>query len=71
MSVSIIPVHHEFAKRSLRYSLPHTINNAPGSLKDKITTHNLYGSAIYIKFYYLNTYTEQCAIQNCYANMIN
>ena len=62
----MIRVHHEFAKRSLRYSLPHTINNAPDLLKDKVTTHSLHGFSNYIKLYYLNTYIEQCAIQNCY-----
>ena len=60
------PQHHEFAKRSLRYSLPHTINNAPDLLKDKVTTHSWHGFSNYIKLYYLNTYIEQCAIQNCY-----
>ena len=47
-------------------NLPHTINNAPDLLKDKITTHSLHGFSNYIKHYYLNTYIEQCAIQNCY-----
>ena len=46
---------NEFAKRSLRYSLQHTINNVPDSLKDKIATHSLYGFANYIKLYCLNT----------------
>ena len=65
-NIHTIRVHHEFAKRSLRYSLPHTINNAPDLLKDKVTTHSLHGFSNYIKLYYLNTYIEQCAIQNCY-----
>ena len=43
------PPFHEFAKRSLRYSLPHTINNAPYLLKDKITTNGKHGFSNYIK----------------------
>ena len=46
-NIHMIRVHHEFAKRSLSYSLPHTINNAPYLLN-------------------LNTYIEQCTIQNVY-----
>ena len=65
-NIHTIRVHDEFAKRSLSYSLPHTINNAPDLLKDQITTHSLHGFSNYIKLYYLNTYIEQCAIQNCY-----
>ena len=65
-NIHTIRVHHEFAKRSLRYNLPHTINNAHDLLKDKITTHSLHGFSNYIKLYYLNTYIERCAIQNCY-----
>jgi len=42
------------------HSLPHTINNTLGLLKDNITTHNLYTFSSYTNPYYLNTYTEQC-----------
>ena len=41
-------------------------DHAPDLLKDKVTTHSLHGFSNYIKLYYLNTYIEQCAIQNCY-----
>ena len=47
-NIHTIRVHHEFAKRNLRCSLPHTINNAPDLLKDKITTHSLCGFAMFI-----------------------
>ena len=65
-NIHMIRVHHKFAKRSLTYSLPHTINNAPDLLKDKVTIHSLHGFSNDIKLYYLNTYIEQCAIPNFY-----
>ena len=32
---------HEFAKRCLRYNLPHVINNTPKIMTEKIGTHRL------------------------------
>ena len=32
---------HEFAKKCLKYNLPHIINNTPDILKDKVITHTL------------------------------
>ena len=65
-NIHTIGLYHEFAKRSLRYSLPHTINKAPDLLKNKMTTHSLHGFANYITIYYLNTYIEHWAIQILY-----
>ena len=42
-------VQHEFAKHSLRYTLPRTINNTPNIILNKIYTHSLHGFATYIK----------------------
>ena len=40
---------HEFAIQCLRPSLPHTINETPCAIKNKIYTHSLHGFIIYIK----------------------
>ncbi|KAK2170066.1 hypothetical protein NP493_1165g01095 [Ridgeia piscesae] len=35
--------------KCLRHSLPHTINETPDAIKNKIYTHSLHGFIIYIK----------------------
>ena len=60
-------VQHEFAKHSLRYTLPHTINNTPNIILNKIYTHSLHGFATYIKIFFIQTYNiVPCTIINCY-----
>ena len=60
-------VQHEFAKHSLRYTLPHTINNTPNIILNKIYTHSLHGFATYIKNFFIQTYyIVPCTIINCY-----
>ncbi len=57
---------HEFAKRCLRFDLPHIINNTPNIILDKIHTHSLQGFSLYIKHYLLQSYQDVCIIENCY-----
>ena len=60
-------VQHEFAKHSLRYTLPRTINNTPNIILNKIYTHSLHGFATYIKNFFIQTYNiVPCTIINCY-----
>ena len=60
-------VQHEFAKHSLRYTLPRTINNTPNIILNKIYTHSLHGFATYINNYFIQTYNiVPCTIINCY-----
>ena len=54
-------VQHEFAKHSLRYTLPRTINNTPNIILNKIYTHSLHGFATYIQ-----NFLVPCTIINCY-----
>ena len=49
---------HEFAKRCLRYNLPHFINNTPKIVTEKVGTHSLQGFANYAKTYLLKKYEE-------------
>ena len=44
-------VQQEFAKQSLRYTLPRSINNTPNKILNKIYTHSLHGVATYIKIF--------------------
>ena len=62
-------VQHEFAKHSLRYTLPRTINNIPNIILNKLYTHSftLHGFATYIKNVFIQTYNiVPCTIINCY-----
>ena len=57
---------HKFAMKCLRHSLPHTINETPDAIKNKIFTHSLHGFIIYIKTCLLNNYIDICTLSHCY-----
>ena len=57
---------HKFAMKCLRHSLPHTINETPDAIKNKIYTHSLHGFIIYIKTCLLNNYSDICTLSHCY-----
>ena len=60
-------VKHEFAKKSLKYTIPKLINETPTFIKDKVHTHSLIGFKSYTKNYYLSCYSLECSSpQNCY-----
>ena len=59
-------VKHEYAKKSLRFNLPQIVNNTPSLILDKIYTHSLNGYSWYIKQYIINSYEDECSIENCY-----
>ena len=58
---------HEFAKKCLKYNLPHIINNTPDILKDKVTTHSLQGYISYAKKIIIKSYVCICTEVNCYT----
>ena len=58
---------HEFAKRCLRYNLPHVINNTPKIVTEKIGTHSLQGFANCAKTCLLQKYEDTCTTLNCYT----
>ena len=63
---------HEFAKRYLRYNLPHIIiNNTLNIFTEKIGTHSLQGFANYGKNYLLQKYEDTYSILNCYTSYQN
>ena len=60
-------LQHEFAKHSLRNTLPRTINTTPNIILNKIYPHSLHGFATYIKNFLIQTYNiVPCTIINCY-----
>ncbi len=62
----IIRTNHKYAEKCIRHSIPHTINNTPDIIKNKINTHSLQGYSKYIKNTYIQGYNENCTIHNCY-----
>ena len=59
-------VRREYANLCVRNSLPYLLNNTDQIILNKTTTHSLHGFAIYIKNSILNTYKDECNIDNCY-----
>ena len=60
-------INHEFAKKCLKYNLPHIINDTPEIVVEKIYTHSLRGFTTYAKQFLIQKYTDTCAIPNCYS----
>ena len=65
-SIHVVRVSHAFAKKSIRWDIPITVNALPSLIKDKLNTHSLNGFATYTKNYILSKYSYSCNIQNCY-----
>ena len=59
-------VRREYANLCVRNSSPYLLNNTDQIILNKTTSHSLHGFAIYIKNSILNTYKDECNIDNCY-----
>ena len=57
----------KFAENCVRNQIALIVNKTQSNILDKIDTHSLEGYCNYIKYSYLNTYTELCSIKNCYV----
>ena len=62
---------YQFAMKCLGHSLPHTINETPDAIKNKIYTHSLRGFIMYIQTCLLNNYSDMCTLSNCYICQLN
>ena len=62
---------HEFAKKCLKYNLPHIINETPELVLETIVTHSLRGFAYNLKMYLLQKYQNVCTISDCYICQFN
>lgn len=64
-------VKHDFAKQSFRYRIPIIFNNMNDSIRSKIFSHSFIGYKIYIKKFFINSYSVECNIVNCYICSLN
>ena len=55
------------AENSLRHVTPKIINDTPSIITDKIRTHSLQGFTSYIKQHFINSYTYDCNILDCFV----
>lgn len=60
-------VRHEFARHSISYKYPFTINSMPENYKEKLCTHSLHGFKFYMRRLAVGSYGEECSILNCYV----
>jgi len=60
-------IKHKFAENSVRYRLPHLLNENISTILDKLHTHSEFGFTLYIKNFFINNYKEECTILNCYV----
>ncbi len=58
--------NHEYAKNCLGYNIPMELNDSPPKIRNIIYTHSLHEFAGYVKLGFLQSYQEDCTIQNCY-----
>ncbi len=56
----------EYARYCIRYRIPLIINESPPEIINNVDTHNLQGFSKHIKIKILESYNENCTIQNCY-----
>ena len=60
-------IKHEFAKQSLLFSIPETINNCALNIKAKMTTHSIEGMSMYAKNFLLTFNNLECNIPDYYV----
>ena len=63
----VIPkIRYQLSISSIRYRLPHLINQAHNDILNKIQTHSLYGLCFYLKRVFIGAYQTTCTVANCY-----
>ena len=62
-----VRVSHEFAKKSILYSIPAVINSCSTNIKDKFYTHSFDGFVFYVKKVTIDNYNLYCCVDNCYV----
>ena len=60
-------IKHDFAKQSLLFSIPETINNCAINIKEKLTTHSIEGMSMYAKNVLVTFYNSECNIPDYYV----
>jgi len=59
-------VNHEFAKNGIHSVIPHSYNDMPKNISDKIGTHSMNGFRNYVKHFFIDNYPSECTIRNCF-----
>ena len=65
-NIHILRTNHKFANKCLRYNLPHTVNNTPKQIIDKIKTHSMQTVVNNLKEHYIENYQVNCDMVYCY-----
>ena len=60
--IHVTRIHHEFARRLVRNSIPYTINNLPEQVVSKIRTHSLTGFTTYANFFFIYSPIKKVAL---------
>ena len=59
-------VDNKFAQESLIFDIPKVINSTDDNILNKIYSHSLKGFSNYVKSFFLNKYTYECTVYDCY-----
>jgi hypothetical protein len=57
----------KMAERSIRIATPRIVNKIEPNILTKIHSHSLSGFILYIKRYFIENYSVECHIHNCYV----
>ena len=60
-------IKHDFAKQSLLFCIPESINNCTINIKEKLTTHSIGGESMHAKQFLLTYYNLECNIPDCFV----
>ena len=58
---------HVTVEKCIRYSIPKLLLDTPRNVTDKIQTHSYHGFSQYIKWFYIDQYSDICNIPNCFV----
>ena len=61
--IHTVRTKHEFAKKCMKYNLPHINNDTPAIVVEKIHTHSLRGFTTYAKQFLIQKYTDTVHVQ--------
>ena len=64
-------VNYSFAEKCIRYSVPRLINGINTNIYDKLCTHSFDGFVQFTKRFFIQNYTEDCTLVNCYVCQTN
>ncbi|ELT99336.1 hypothetical protein CAPTEDRAFT_204520 [Capitella teleta] len=64
----LVPMHrHQFFKSGLRYTITKTVNSTPDNILRISSTHSLKALSERVKTHYINNYSTDCILSNCYV----